>query len=214
MRNRRTSSFHQIIQVHLQNLKSLYLFVIVLFLMGVVFGAIIVNTMDPTQKDGLMNYLSYFFRGLKQDGIADPSIAFQHSFGDYLKTIGLLWILGLSVIGIPVIVLLLFVKGIVIGFTIGFLVNQLSWKGVWFAFLAVVPQNLLAVPALMIVGVAGIHFSLLIVRNRLIQHRGTIYPQFVSFSFIATAMALVLFFASIFEAYLSPQLMKWVLPIN
>jgi stage II sporulation protein M len=200
------------IGLHVKQQKSLYLFVTVLFMMGVIFGSLIVNALDPTQKEGLLHYLGYFFQGLKQDSIADSSIALQHSVGDHLKTIGLMWILGLSVIGIPLLLIFIFIKGLVIGFTVGFLVNQLSWQGLWFAFVSVVPQNLLIIPALIIVTVAGINFSKDLVRNRLIHHRGRIYPQFVSFCILVTGMAAILLLSSVFEAYLSPVIMKELIP--
>lgn len=202
----------QAFQLHVQNQMSLYLFVVVLFMMGVIFGAIIVNTLSPVQKENLLTYLGHFFRGLDQQTIAEPKIAFQHTLGSHLKTIGLMWILGVSVIGVPFIFVLLFLKGLVIGFTVGFLVSQLSWQGLWFAFLAVVPHNLLVVPALMMVAVSGTSFSLLLAKNRLIQRRGTIYPQFMSYSVLVTIMVGVLMLASFFEAYVSPTLMRWALP--
>jgi stage II sporulation protein M len=197
---------------HVESLKSQYLFVSVLFLMGVIFGAVIVNSLDPAQKEGLLGYLSHFFEGLVRDSIAESGVAFQHSFGDHLKTVGLMWILGLSVIGIPVLLLLIFLKGLVIGFTVGFLVNQLAWDGLWFSFVAVVPQNLLVIPALIIITVAGLRFSTVLVKNRLIHHRGAIYPEFVSFSLLVTSMAAVLLISSLFEAYVSPVMMKSVVP--
>jgi stage II sporulation protein M len=202
----------KLIGQHVESQKSLYLFVTVLFMMGVIFGAVIVNTLDPAQKEGLLGYLGHFFQGLAQNSIAEPGVALQHSIGDHLKTVGLMWILGLSVIGIPVLLLFIFLKGLVIGFTVGFLVSQLSWEGLWFAFVAVVPQNLLVIPAMIIVSVAGIHFSMLLVKNRLIHHRGAIYPEFVSFSVLVTGMALVLLVSSLFEAYISPVMMKGAVP--
>jgi stage II sporulation protein M len=116
------------------------------------------------------------------------------------------------VIGIPLLLILIFLKGLVIGFTVGFLVNQLSWKGLWFAFMAVVPQNLLVIPAMLIVTVAGIRFSVQLVKNRLISHRGSIYPQFVAYSILVTIMAVMMFLSSTIEAYVSPTLMKKAVP--
>ena len=40
---------------------SIFLFIVVLFLMGVIFGAIVVNSMSFTQKEDLFYYLSQFF---------------------------------------------------------------------------------------------------------------------------------------------------------
>jgi stage II sporulation protein M len=180
--------------------------------MGVVFGAIIVNTLSDSQKQDLLHYMGYFFQGLNQNNIAEPRIAFQHAMGDHLKTLGLMWILGLSIVGLPLILILVFLKGLGIGFTVGFLVNQLSWKGLWFAMVAVLPHNLLVVPVMIFVAVSGLQFSLLLVKNRLIQRRGTIYPQFLSYSVSVTAMAVVLVIASFFEAYVSPWLMRSAVP--
>jgi stage II sporulation protein M len=198
---------------HIIEHRSLYLFVTVLFFVGIVFGAVIVNTLDANKKSELMQYLQHFFHSLAQEDIADPFIAFQHSIGDYVKMLALLWILGLSVIGIPVLLVYLFFKGLVIGFTIGFLINQLSWKGVGFALAAVLPINLIVVPVLLVLAVAGIHFSITLVRNRFINNRGPIYPPFVRYSLLATAMTVCLLFVAFTEAYISPIFMRQALPL-
>lgn len=212
-RNRsRIGHASRVLQSHVQSQMSLYLFVVVLFMMGVIFGAVIVNTLSPVQKENLLTYLGHFFQGMDQQSIAEPRVAFQHILGGHLKTTGMMWILGVSVIGMPLIFVLIFLKGLVIGFTVGFLVNQLSWQGLWFAFLAVVPHNLFVVPAMMIVAVSGTAFSILLARNRLVQRRGTIYPQFLAYSIMVTAMVGVLVIASFVEAYLSPIFMRWVMP--
>lgn len=211
---KKPSALSHSFQEYMKSQGSLIIFVTVLFMMGVIFGAVLVNLLDPSQKEGLLNYLGFFFQGLSEDAIADSKVAFQHSLGDHLKTIGLMWILGLSVIGIPILLVLLFLKGLVIGFTVGFLVHQMSWQGLWFAFVAVVPQNLLIIPAMIIITISGIRFSISLFKNRLIHHRGAIYPHFVSFSLLVTGMAVVMLFSSVFEAYVSPVLMKEVIPTN
>ncbi len=208
----RKKHFSQNLRHYIESQMSLFIFVTVLFVVGVVFGSVIVNTMSPEQKEGLLGYLGHFFRGLEDESIADPKIALQHSIGNHLKTIGLMWVLGLSIIGLPLILILVFLKGLVIGFTVGFLVSQLSWQGLWFAFVSVVPQNLLVVPVLIFAAVSGIHFSMLLIRSRLIQRRGTIYPQFISYSIQLSLLAFILILASFFEAYLSPVFMRLALP--
>ncbi|MGA8941791.1 MAG: stage II sporulation protein M [Thermoactinomyces sp.] len=211
---KKPGTFGHSFQAYMENQGSLVIFVTVLFMTGVIFGAVLVNSLDSSQKEGLLHYLGFFFQGLSEDAIADSKVAFQHSLGDHLKTIGLMWILGLSVVGIPVLLVLLFLKGLVIGFTVGFLVHQLSWQGLWFAFVSVVPQNLLIIPAMIIITMSGIRFSILLLKNRLIHHRGAIYPHFVSFSLLVTGMAIIMLFSSIFEAYVSPVLMKEAIPTN
>ena len=50
--------YQDIVINHFREHSSIYLFVVVLFLMGVIFGAIVVNSLSLTQKEDLFYYLS------------------------------------------------------------------------------------------------------------------------------------------------------------
>ncbi|HZG18181.1 MAG TPA: stage II sporulation protein M [Candidatus Bathyarchaeia archaeon] len=207
MRSRMGQTFHAYMREH----QSLYLFAVILFAMGVIFGAVIVNSLGLTQKQELMDFLRYFFANVDEHGVADPGAHFQQTLAFHLKTVGIIWMLGLSIIGLPLILLLLFLKGVVVGFTVGFLVDQMQWQGVTFALSGVLPQNMLIVPALLIVGVGGISFSLRLIRSRLLSKHDVILPYFWSYTAIMVVMLIVLTVASLFEAYVSPTLMQYVI---
>ncbi|WP_047151953.1 stage II sporulation protein M [Aneurinibacillus tyrosinisolvens] len=202
------SKLGQTLQQNIRENSSLYLFTIVLFIMGVGFGAIVVNSLGLTQKQELFMYVSQFFHELKSDNITDPVRGFQSSLGHYLKYVGLMWILGLSIIGLPLILIMVFLKGVVVGFTVGFLVNQLKWQGLYFAAVSVLPQNLLVIPAIIIVATAGVSFSLRLVQSRFKKRGGPIYPQFLAYSSLILIMGAIMAIAAAFEAFVSPSLMK------
>ena len=199
---------------YIKQQKILYLLIGILFVGGVICGSFCVNSLGVAQKEGLATYLSNFFQGLDEGGIVDPQTSLKYSIGEHLKIMGLIWLLGLSMIGIPLILGFIFLKGMFLGFNIGFLFSQFSWQGFWFAFVSLVPQNLLIIPIYIIIAVAGINFATSLVVNRLIYHRGEIYPRFLTFSFLAIGGVPVLILVSIFQAYISPILMKCTLPIT
>ncbi len=201
----------QTIHMYLKENQSLYVFTIVLFTMGLIFGATIVNSLGLSQKEELLGFLQYFFSNMNQTGIADPKLHFLQSFGFYLKTIGIMWVLGLSIIGLPMILLLLFIKGVVVGFTVGFLINQMQWQGLLYAVTGVLPQNMLVVPALIIAGVGGISFSIRLIRTRLLSKRDVILPHFVSYTVLVIVMFSVLTLAAMFETFITPALMHFVM---
>ncbi|WP_289136172.1 stage II sporulation protein M [uncultured Brevibacillus sp.] len=201
----------QTIQTYAREHQSLYWFTIVLFTMGIIFGAVLVNSLPLSQKQELYGFLQYFFNSLSQQGIPETSTHFQQSFGYYAKTVAIMWVLGLSIIGLPMILLMLFLKGVVVGFTVGFLVNQLQWQGVTFAMMGILPQNLLVVPALFIIGVSGISFSLRLIKTRLVSKRDDIMPHFIGYTVLVMCMLGVLSMAALFETFVSPRLMQVVL---
>ncbi|PYI55024.1 stage II sporulation protein M [Paenibacillus flagellatus] len=191
----------------------LYLFVSVLFVMGVVFGALMVGALSPGQKQEMARHVNSFIQIVNQGESFGGKTTFWDSFSLHLKWVGLIWVLGLSVIGLPFIFLLDFLKGVLVGFSVGYLVGQLSWKGMLFAFVSIAPQNLIVIPALVMCSVAACAFSLYVIKNRFMQKRGALYPTFMRYTSLSLCMAALLFAVALFEAYLSPVMIKWVAPM-
>lgn len=201
----------QTLQKKIKENSSLYLFTIVLFMMGVGFGAVVVNSLGLTQKQELFMYMNQFFQELKGNNIAEPALTFQNSLGNYFKYIGFMWILGLSIIGLPIILVMVFLKGVVVGFSVGFLVDQMQWKGFSFALVSILPQNLIVVPAIIIIATSALSYSLGMIQARFKKQGGPIYHQFITYSLLILLMLGVTVVAAAIEAYVSPGLMKQVL---
>lgn len=207
----RRNSLGQAIIYHLEENRSIYFFTIILFLIGIIFGAIVVNSLSLTQKNDLYMYLNQFFGQVSEGQLLQSSVVFSQSFAHYAKTVGLIWILGLSIIGLPVIFILLFLKGVVVGFTVGFLVNQMGMTGFLLSFAAVLPQNIILVPTFIVVSTAAISFSLKMIRNQFIKKNNEpIFPYFFRYSFLILCIGAVVAVASSIEAYVSPALMKLI----
>ncbi|ANA81978.1 stage II sporulation protein M [Paenibacillus vortex V453] len=193
---------------------TLYVFVAVLFLVGVLFGALMVNALSLEQQQEMARYLNHFFVNVQDGGEAMSQSSYWSIAALHLKWIGLIWILGLSVIGLPGILILDFLKGVLIGFTVGYLVGQYSWKGLLFALVSIAPQNLLIIPVLMMCSVAAITFSLYIIRDRFIMNRGgSMMKPFASYALLTFCMVLLTLGVASFETWVTPVMMRWVTPM-
>lgn len=198
---------------HIENNLSLYTFTTILIFIGIFFGAIIVNSLNIEQKNDLYLYLTRFFKQMTNEPGMSASDLFNQSFSHYLKYIGFIWILGISVIGLPIILILLFLKGIVIGFTVGFLVSQMGIKGFFLALVSVLPQNLILIPTFIIVGVASISFSLRMIRMQF-KKTQPFAPLFVKYSLLMVGVIGLIVLSSSIEAWISPFLMKTVIKFS
>jgi stage II sporulation protein M len=196
---------------HIRENTSLYLFIIVLFLMGVIFGSIVVNSLDFVQKHDLYSYLNRFFGQVTEGKFASSKDMFLQSYFHNVKYIGLMWILGISIIGLPLILILLFLKGVVVGFTVGFLVNQMGWNGFILSFVSILPQNVIIIPAFIIMSTIAMSFSLKMVRQQFNKRiHEPIFPLFTRYTFVIIGLSCLLLLASTFEAFVSPTLMKQI----
>lgn len=211
----RKHSMKELIFQHMKDHLSIYLFVSVLFLMGVIFGAVIVNSMTISQKEDLFYYLNQFFGQLSQGKAASSKDMFLQSLLHNMKYLGLMWILGISVIGLPVIFIMVFLKGIVVGFTVGFLVNQMGINGFFLSFVSVLPQNLLLIPAYLIMGTCAIAFSMRLIRQLFVKRSLTEAPVhwFGRYAFVLVLILVMSVISSFLEAFLSPLLMEKVIDL-
>lgn len=191
----------------------LYLFVTILFVMGIVFGALMVNALTLEQKQDLTRYLGSFFQTvtLGGDGVSEPT--FMQLFGLHFKWIAIIWLLGVSVVGLPIVLVLDFLKGLLVGFTVGVLISQYTWKGMLFAVVSVVPQNIVIVPVIIISSVAAVSFSAYLVKHRFMQKtNGSATSGFVSYTSLILSMIAIMFLIALFEAYVTPKLIEWAAP--
>lgn len=190
--------------------KPLYLFVAVLFLMGVIFGVLMVNALTFEQKQELSRFFGSFIHTLHSGTTGEGIEALRDAFMLQFKWLLLIWLLAVSVIGFPLILFVNFLKGMLIGFTTGYLLSEWTWRGLLFAFMGVIPQNIILIPVLMVASVAGMSFSLYFIRYRLVQQKGPLGTVFMSFSGRMLILMGIVLFVACYETYVSPILMKWV----
>ncbi|BFH61719.1 MULTISPECIES: stage II sporulation protein M [Paenibacillus] len=192
----------------------LYIFVAVLFLVGVIFGALMVNALSLEQQQDLGRYLQNFFVTVDQSHTGMGAAQSYWSIaGLHLKWVGLIWFLGLSIIGLPGILILDFLKGVLIGFTVGYLIAEFSWKGLLFALVTVAPPNLLIIPVLIVSSVSAIAFSLHVIKNKVMLHkRVNVVRPFMSYVGLTLVMCFIMLGISSFETWVTPSMMQWVTP--
>lgn len=188
----------------------LYLLTIAIFVFGIMLGAVAVKALTMAQKHELIGYLSQFFTSLESGTLAAKNNLARQALLSNLKTIGLIWLMGITVIGIPIVLAILFTKGFVIGFTVGFLAQEMVLKGVVFSIVAVLPHNLLAIPALIVASVTAISFSTLLIKKKFFKRSHNLQHCFLGYLFLSIGIALVFVLASLVEAYITPVFMKLV----
>lgn len=197
----------------MKNSMTLYVFVSVLFVVGAVFGALMVNALTFEQQQDLAHDLEQYIRLMNAGIGADEAYSFWERAVFHAKWMFLIWLLGITVVGLPGVLALNFLKGALVGFSIGTLINQYAWKGVLFSLVSIAPQNIIAIPAMIVASVAALTFSLYVVKNRILQQKGTLAPELAAFTSTALLMLMILAGAALFEAYVSPALISWASPL-
>lgn len=200
-----------VIGEHIAKNRNAYLFLLMAFILGVSAGAFTVNGLSTMQRDELSNYFQGFLQLLNNQNL-ESSELFSTALLENLKLVGILWILGVTIIGIPFIFIILGVKGFITGFSSGFIVNVLGLKGVLFTIFALLPKEIIIVPCLITIGVNGINFSLRIAKNRSAHEnlKDSLKGSFISYCFVTAFFSCIILAGIILDAYVTPVLIRMI----
>lgn len=186
---------------------ALYIALSVLLAMGIGFGALATKSLSDSQRADLSDYVATVFAGLTNSSgksLSGLGQAWYSVTDDALKTTGLMWLLGLTVIGAPVVLGIVFLRGFVLGFTIGFMIDQLHFKGIILSLISVLPHNLLAVPAILLAAGGALIFAASALKTLLGVSRESIYCKFAQATALAALSACLLVLAAAVELYITP----------
>ena len=116
----------------------------------------------------------------------------------------LLWFLGSTVIGVPLIYLVIGYKGYCIGFTISAIIATIgTGKGILFITGAMLLQNIIYIPCILTLATSGIKLYKLIMEDR---RRENVKLQILKHTIFSVFILLVLVLSSFVETFISGNL--------
>ena len=158
--------------------------------------------------DELRQYLDSFLNNvgaLAQNGQFPALKAWRGILEWQLYSLGILWLLGLTVVGAPLVILLVGARGFILGFTVGFLVQEKAGQGLLLALVAVLPQNLFYVPGLLGAGTLALYFTLSLFKT---SRKTPVLTRILFYTLLYAALALLVLAGTWIEAYLVPGIMR------
>ena len=183
------------------------LLILVSLIIGIIAGSIAVKVLSYQQKEVLINYLANF-SGEIEKLVTNRQLILKDVIVSNLKFIVVLWLLGFSIIGIVFIPVIIFFRGFILGFTVGFLVDELFFKGFLLSIIAVFPQNLFMIPALILASLFCIVFVFKLITGVLGRKNYNFLSILTNYSVLMGGVALILIVAAVVETYVTPPLIK------
>jgi stage II sporulation protein M len=180
---------------------------------GVIFGSLAVKFLGYQQKKELIEFLSRSINQINHLLDSQPELMVRKIILFNLKWVVIFWGLTISLVGVILIPGIIFLRGFIIGFTVGFLLEEMFFKGLLLALVSVLPHNLILVPSLILGGLFSLVFVFRLVKNLLFNsywQKRDVLNLIANYSILMIGVALLLLLASLIEGYLTPVLIDLV----
>ena len=123
-----------------QTIKNKLLFrILIITTISILIGIFYTAILSKTDKDLLEKSLKTFFKDLNK---LDYLKAFIKCLSSNLFYIILLWLLGISIIGIPFIIIILILKSFILGFSISSILYIYKLKGILICLIYIIPLSI------------------------------------------------------------------------
>ena len=146
------------------NLKS-YAIIVIIFTVGIFLGVLFINQTE--QKEEITEYINTYIEQTKTIQNGDFFGLLKDDIKGNILLVLLLWFSGTTIIGIPIVFGILLFRGFCLGYTIASCVYVLGKiKGLIFVLITIFLQNIIFIPAIIILGVSSIKLYKSIIKDR------------------------------------------------
>lgn len=192
--------------------KRIILFLSGISLIGLIFGSIFITIISKTDQNLVQSYIENFINNI-QNGKLNYVDAIKNTLVSHLSFSSVIWILGISIIGIPIVLFLYFTKSFMIGFSIASFILKYKFKGVLYAVIYIFPHHLINLIVFTLLTIYSIKFSYYLL-NSIIKKK-TIHLKSLMNPYLSVLVIVVvtLLITSLYETFAVPYFLKQLLHV-
>lgn len=188
--------------------KRINLFVIFIIILGIISGSLFLIAINETDKELVKEQITNFISNINDNNINNFN-AFKNSFFESIIFVILVWILGMSMIGVIFNVFAIYLKGFVLGFTLSSFFLIYEFKGLLAGLIYIIPSYVINIIISLVLGVYSIMITVSLWKVIFMRDKSNCITKFLKKYFIILGICLVLvLISSLCEGYLIPALFK------
>ena len=193
--------------------KKINIFVISILFLGLISGAVFGNIISVNDKTLVIDKIKLFISNINSDSINGIEV-FKNGISVNMLYLGIIWVMGMTFVGVVLNVVILFIKSFILGFSLASFIMVYSYKGLILSLIYLLFGQILNILVIVMVTIYGIMFSsklnLIIFKNK---QDNNILKFFRKYVFILIIAIIVSIISSISEAFLLPAIIKIIIKL-
>ena len=191
--------------------KKIFVFLFVLMLMGIIAGSIFTTILNSSDKELVINHLNEFIDNINNNKL-DYLFALKNNLITNISYVILIWLLGISVIGLPIIIIMFFTKCFILGFSVGAVLTTFKLKGILVSLVYVFPGQVISLLFLLLLMMYSMSFTFKMI-YAILKKKSIDFKLIMNKYFKILLIVLgVIILMSLYDTYLMPRLIKLLIP--
>lgn len=190
--------------------KKVLLFLLIISIVGIVTGSFFMIILSSDDKLIITDSLKQFINSISKITTIDY---FKSNFILNSLYLVILWLLGISVIGLPIVIMIIFFKSFVISLTFSSFIINFKFKGFLYGLIYNFPHSILNLLVYIYLGIYSIKLSLAIISS-IIQKKNINFKNIMNrYIKIFLFSILIVILTTLYETFIMPLLLKYLLNV-
>lgn len=182
--------------------------VFIIFVIGIIFGSIYITILKNGEKKLILDEVNNYFLSINKITFDDKLDIFKSSLISNLLYFISMWLLGISVIGVPIIIMMIFFKSFVIGFSVSSIFTKYGFKAILGSILYIFPSSIVTCILMLILASYSIILSIKILEGAVVKKNINFRTFMGKYFFLLVISILLSIFCSLYDAFISPSVLK------
>ena len=189
---------------------NLVIIILVIFIIGIIFGSLYITILSNTQKENILNHTTSFFSNISKINFNSKIDIFKNALYSNLFYTIIMWLLGLSVIGIPIVFIMVFFKSFVLSFSVSSIFAKYGIKGILKVFIYILPSSLIFSIFTIFLASYSILISSKLFKSAFKKETINFKTFMGRYSFILVIGILISILCALYEGFIEPSLYQLV----
>ena len=188
--------------------KKLYLFLIGLVIVSIIAGILFWFVINNEDKLLVTKNLNNFFECIKKGNAINYWSSLFNSLVTGLIYIVLIWLLGISIVGLPIILIIITIKSFIVGFSISSIIASYGIKGILGAFVYTFPHQIIFLLLLILLGFYASSFCFKLFKYLFLKQSINFKDAMRKYFKILLISLIVVLLTSLYETFIATYFIK------
>lgn len=188
--------------------KKLYRIIITLMVFGIISGILFIFFISKESKTKALVSIKNFFALMNTSTGINYGKSLLNTLVNNIGYVLLIWLLGISIIGLPITIVLAFMKSFIVGFSISSIISCYKAKGILGAFLYVFPHQIIILFIYLLLSFYSISFSIKLFKSLFLKQTINFRVVMQKYIKILLISLIGIIIVSLYEVFISTYFIK------
>ena len=188
--------------------KKLYRIIITLMIFGIISGILFIFFISKESKTKALVSIKNFFDLMNTSTGINYGKSLLNTLVNNIGYVLFIWLLGISIIGLPITIVLAFMKSFIVGFSISSIISCYKAKGILGAFLYVFPHQIIILFIYLLLSFYSISFSIKLFKSLFLKQTINFRVVMQKYIKILLISLIGIIIVSLYEVFISTYFIK------